>query len=122
MTVTSALLGTLRVGPRSRAEVFALAGQIDPAAGCVPDLTLLPDFISRQILRDVDHRKPGLPGGVVLEGETRDQRLTITPFPRPGRPATREPYRQPIHTPDAVPSAERRDPTPHPGDPGLAAS
>jgi hypothetical protein len=38
--------------------------------------------------------QPGLLDGVVLAGETRDQRLTITPFPRPGRYATWEPYRQ----------------------------
>jgi hypothetical protein len=97
-----------------------IAGQIDPATGYVTDLNLLPDVISGQILREVDHRKPGLPGGVVLDGETRDQRLTITPFPWNGRPATMEPYRRPIHTTDAVPAAER--PAPHPGDLGLAAS
>jgi hypothetical protein len=97
-----------------------VAGQIDPATGHVADLNLLPDVISGQILRDVDHRKPGLPGSVVLDGETRDQRLTIIPFPWNGRPATMEPYRQPIHTTDAVPAAER--PAPHPGDLGLAAS
>ena len=28
--------------------------------------------------------KPGPLDSVVLEGETRDQRLTITPFPEPG--------------------------------------
>lgn len=38
--------------------------------------------------------KPGLLGGVVLQGETRGQRLTITPFPQPGRYTTWEPYRQ----------------------------
>ena len=97
-----------------------VAGQIDPATGHVADLNLLPDVISGQILRDVDHRKPGLPGRVVLDGETRDQRLTITPFPWSGRPATIEPYRQPIHSTDTVPAAER--PAPHPGDLGLAAS
>ena len=32
--------------------------------------------------------QPGLLDGVVLAGETRDQRLTITPFPRPGQYAT----------------------------------
>jgi hypothetical protein len=50
--------------------------------------------------------KPGLPGDVVLDGGTRDQRLTITPFPRPGRYATREPYRQTIET------ARRAEPGP----------
>jgi hypothetical protein len=54
--------------------------------------------------------QPGLLDGVVLEGEARDQRLTITPFPRPGQYATWEPYRQAIATADGVPVAERRDP------------
>ena len=97
-----------------------VAGQIDPATGYVADLNLLPDVISGQILRDVDHRKPGLPGGVVLDGETRDQQLAITPFPWNGRPATIEPYPRPIHTTDAVPAAERS--ASRPGDLGLAAS
>ena len=39
---------------------------------------------------------------MVLAGETRDQRLIITPFPRPGRYATWEPYRQTIETTDGV--------------------
>jgi len=46
--------------------------------------------------------KPGLLDGVVLEGETRAQRLTITPFPRPGQYATWYPYRQTIETTDGV--------------------
>ena len=54
--------------------------------------------------------KPGLLDDVVLEGETRDQRLTITPFPQPGRYATWEPYRQAIETTEGVLVAERRDP------------
>jgi len=54
--------------------------------------------------------QPGLLDGVVLAGETRDQRLTITPFSRPGRYATWEPYRQTIETADGVLVAERRDP------------
>ena len=108
-------------GHNSVLEVVA-AGEIDPASGYVLDLRLLSDVISRQILRNVDHRKPGLPGGVVLEGGTRDQRLTITPFPWPGRHTTREPYRQPIQTTDGVLAAGRRDPAPHPGDSGPAAS
>jgi hypothetical protein len=54
--------------------------------------------------------QPGLLDGVVLEGETRDQRLRITPFPRPGRYATWESYRQTIETADGVPIGERPDP------------
>jgi hypothetical protein len=53
--------------------------------------------------------KPGLLDDVVLAGETRDQRLTIKPFPRPGQYTTWEPYRQTIETDDGVPVAERRD-------------
>src|SRR6266542_1166656 len=52
--------------------------------------------------------KPGLLDDVVLEGETRDQRLTITPFPQPGRYATWEPYRQAIETTEGVLVAEPR--------------
>jgi hypothetical protein len=48
--------------------------------------------------------------GVVLEGETREQRLTITPFPQPGQYATWEPYRQTIETTGGVLVAERHDP------------
>jgi hypothetical protein len=48
----------------------------------------------------------GHPGGpldrVVLEGETRDQRLTITPFSGPGRCTTWEPNRQTIETTDGL--------------------
>ena len=54
--------------------------------------------------------QPGLLDGVVLAGETRDQRLTITPFPRPGHYTTWEPYRQTIETAAGVLVAERRDP------------
>jgi hypothetical protein len=54
--------------------------------------------------------QPGLLDGVVLEGETRDQRLKITPFPRPGQYTTWEPYRQTIEMTDGVLVAERRDP------------
>jgi hypothetical protein len=54
--------------------------------------------------------KPGLLEDVVLDGETRDQRLTITPFPQPGRYTTWEPYRQTIETSDGAIAAERRDP------------
>lgn len=54
--------------------------------------------------------KPGLLDGVVLEGTTLDQRLTITPFPQPGRCTTWQPDRQTIETTDGVVLAERRDP------------
>jgi hypothetical protein len=54
--------------------------------------------------------RPGLLEGVVLDGETRRQRLTITPFPRPDRHATWEPDRQVIETAEGVLVAERRDP------------
>ena len=54
--------------------------------------------------------KPGLLDGVVLEGETRDQRLTIRPFPRPGQYTTWEPYRQTIETTDGVLIGERLNP------------
>jgi hypothetical protein len=54
--------------------------------------------------------QPGLPGNVVLDGETRDQRLTIAPFPRPGQYTTWQPDRQTIATADGVLVAERRDP------------
>ncbi|MGH3302439.1 MAG: hypothetical protein ACRDOK_12290 [Streptosporangiaceae bacterium] len=54
--------------------------------------------------------RPGLLEHVALEGETRDQRLKITPFPRPGRYATWEPYRQTIETTEGVLVDERRDP------------
>lgn len=54
--------------------------------------------------------KPDLLDGVVLEGDTHDQRLTITPFPEPGRYTTWEPYRQTIETVEGVLVAERRDP------------
>jgi hypothetical protein len=47
---------------------------------------------------------------VVLEGETRDQRLTITPFSGPGRFTTWEPHRQTVETTDGELIAVRRDP------------
>ena len=45
---------------------------------------------------------PGLLDGVVLEGETRDQRLTITPFPQSGImvPTRRRVY---VRNPDGSP-------------------
>jgi hypothetical protein len=54
--------------------------------------------------------KPVPLADVVLEGETRDQRLKITPFPWPGRYATWEPYRQTIETSEGLLVAQRRDP------------
>lgn len=54
--------------------------------------------------------KPGLLDDVVFEGETRDQRLTITPFPQPGRYTTWEPHRQTIETTEGVLVDERLDP------------
>jgi hypothetical protein len=46
----------------------------------------------------------------VLEGETRDQRLTIRPFPESGRYTTWEPGRQTVEDADGVVVAERLDP------------
>jgi hypothetical protein len=54
--------------------------------------------------------KPGLLDDVVLYGDTHDQRLTISPFPQPGRCTTWEPHRQYIETAEGVLIAERRDP------------
>ncbi len=56
----------------------------------------------------------GHPGGpldrVVLEGETREQRMTITPFSGPGRYTTWEPHRQTVETTDGQLIAARSDP------------
>jgi hypothetical protein len=54
--------------------------------------------------------KPGPPGAVLLEGETRDQQLTITPFPEPERFSTWAPYRQTVETTDGTLIAARPDP------------
>jgi hypothetical protein len=54
--------------------------------------------------------RPGLLDDVTLAGETLEQRLTITPFPRPGRYTTWEPCRQTIETTGGGLVAERRDP------------
>ena len=54
--------------------------------------------------------KPGLLDDVELEGDTCDQRLTITPFPQPGRYTTWQPDHQTIETSAGVVLAERRDP------------
>lgn len=47
---------------------------------------------------------------VVLSGETRDQRLTIRPYPAAGHYTTWEPARQTIETDDGVVVQERYDP------------
>jgi len=51
--------------------------------------------------------RPGLLEDVILDGETRDQRLTMTPFPQPGRYTTWEPTGRPSRPPTAwsLPSA-----------------
>jgi hypothetical protein len=54
--------------------------------------------------------RPDLLEGIVLEGETRDQRMIVSPFPVPGWYTTWEPYRQTIATAAGIPIAERRDP------------
>jgi hypothetical protein len=53
---------------------------------------------------------PGLLDDVVLDGETRSQRMRITPFPATGTTATWEPHRQTVETADGVPVVERRQP------------
>ena len=52
----------------------------------------------------------GLLDDVVLEGEIRDQRITITPFPKLGEYATWEPSRQSIETAEGIVLQERLDP------------
>jgi hypothetical protein len=54
--------------------------------------------------------KAGLMDDVVLEGETRDQRLQITPFPRPGEHVIWEPHREAIENADGVLIEERLKP------------
>lgn len=54
--------------------------------------------------------KPGLLDDVVLEGNTREQRLKISPFPEAGRYATWEPGRETIEAGDGLLIDERRDP------------
>jgi hypothetical protein len=54
--------------------------------------------------------KPGLLTDVTIEGETRAQRLTITPFPRPGQSATWAPDRQAIEAAGGTLVEERTDP------------
>ncbi len=54
--------------------------------------------------------KPGILEAVILEGDTRDQRVTITPFPEPGRYTTWEPSRQTMESTDGVVIEERLEP------------
>lgn len=54
--------------------------------------------------------RSGLLDDVVLTGETRDQRLTIAPYPDPAHYATWEPHRQTIETTDGVVVGERSNP------------
>jgi hypothetical protein len=53
---------------------------------------------------------PGPLDHVVLDGETRVQRLRITPFPEPGKATTWEPGRQTLETTDGALIAVRPDP------------
>jgi hypothetical protein len=53
---------------------------------------------------------PGLFEHVTVGGETRDQRVTITPFPEPGKYATWEPHRETIETTDGLVVAECAEP------------
>ena len=52
----------------------------------------------------------GLLDDVVLEGDIRDQRVTITPFPKSGEYATWEPSRQSIETAEGIVLQERLNP------------
>jgi hypothetical protein len=52
----------------------------------------------------------GVLDSVVLEGETRDQRLKISPFPQRGRYLIWEPHRETIETDEGVILDERLDP------------
>ena len=54
--------------------------------------------------------KAGVLDNVVLEGEIRDQRLTIAPYPTLGEYTTWEPSRQSIETSEGVVIDERLDP------------
>jgi hypothetical protein len=55
-------------------------------------------------------RQTGLLQDVDIEGEIRDQRLTITPFPERGKYSTWEPMRQTIETKDGIVAEERIHP------------
>src|ERR1700722_10353066 len=52
----------------------------------------------------------GVLDAVVLEGEARDQRLKISPFPKSDRYLTWEPSRETIETTEGVVLEERLDP------------
>jgi hypothetical protein len=54
--------------------------------------------------------KPGLLTDVTFEGDTRDQRVRISPFPAPGCYTTWEPHQETIETPQGVLLEERRNP------------
>jgi hypothetical protein len=54
--------------------------------------------------------KAGMLDNVVLEGEIRDQRLSIAPYPKLGEYTTWEPSRQTIETSDGIVLDERLDP------------
>lgn len=54
--------------------------------------------------------RAGLLDRVVVDGETRDQRVLISPFPVPGWYTTWEPHRQTIETAAGITTGERRDP------------
>jgi hypothetical protein len=54
--------------------------------------------------------RPGLLDDVVVEGDTGDQRLTLSPFPQHGCYTTWQPDRQTIRTAAGTVLAERRDP------------
>jgi hypothetical protein len=54
--------------------------------------------------------KAGVLDNVVLEGEIKDQRLIIAPYPKKGEYTTWEPWRQTIETSDGVVLEERLDP------------
>jgi hypothetical protein len=54
--------------------------------------------------------RPGLLEDVVLEVDTYEQRMAITPFPAIGQSAIWTPDRQAIETADGRPISERRDP------------
>jgi hypothetical protein len=56
------------------------------------------------------NQRPGLLTDVVLDGDSRDQRLRMAPFPSNGRYAIWQPDHQTIETTQGIVLAERRDP------------